>query len=321
MQLQLYQLTRLIHDFERDLFDHLEFHDVSATLYAAPWFLTLFASQFTIGFVSRLFGKKHKNRVKTHTQTLSVPDVIFLLGIEGVFRVSLSLLTVFKQEILKCNSFESIMDLLRTDLPNLSVESMNKVIHYVFQLDLGEKLMMYDIEYHVVQEETCTLNSTNEIPVYESKGSQCDPGPETVETEAQTSTTASHLEMDQEYRLTSLQNDLRDQKRENMQLSDQLHVAQSSVNSLESSLDRYKSTMKQFETRIRTVEEERDALLQSNTMIRRRCEKLEAELAALISAPSATSSTPPPPALNEPSAMVTEEGGYHCINFISRNSI
>jgi len=56
-QIELYQLTRLLHDNYRDLYDHFEMYDIAPTLYAAPWFLTLFASQFPLGFVARVFGK------------------------------------------------------------------------------------------------------------------------------------------------------------------------------------------------------------------------------------------------------------------------
>lgn len=237
---------------------------------------------------------------------------------EGVFRVSLCFLTEFKDEIMKCNSFESIMEFLRTDLPNLRFESMNRVISNVFGMDLKEKLMMYEIEYHVVQEElasspvvieptrepTRTEPTRTEPTRTESRGSQCDPGPDMNESEAQTITTSSILEMDHEDRLIALQNDVRDQKRENMQLSDQLHVAQSNIHTLESSLDRYKSTMKQLEARLRSVEEERDALMQSNTMIRRRCEKLESELQSCN--PSGTASS------NEPNitTMTSDDGTF-----------
>ncbi|RUS80348.1 hypothetical protein EGW08_011887, partial [Elysia chlorotica] len=55
LQMKLYQLTRLIHDHCREVYDHFEKHDISPTLYAAPWFLTLFASQFPLGFVARVF--------------------------------------------------------------------------------------------------------------------------------------------------------------------------------------------------------------------------------------------------------------------------
>lgn len=55
----MYQLSRLLHDYHRDLYDHLEEHEIGPSLYAAPWFLTVFASQFPLGFVARVFGELH----------------------------------------------------------------------------------------------------------------------------------------------------------------------------------------------------------------------------------------------------------------------
>lgn len=55
-QIQMYQLSRLLHDYHRDLYNHFEEHEICPSLYAAPWFLTLFASQFPLSFVSRIFG-------------------------------------------------------------------------------------------------------------------------------------------------------------------------------------------------------------------------------------------------------------------------
>lgn len=56
LQVQLYQLSRLLHDQQPALYAHLDKHEVAPTLYAAPWMLTLFASQFPLGFVTRVFG-------------------------------------------------------------------------------------------------------------------------------------------------------------------------------------------------------------------------------------------------------------------------
>lgn len=56
MQIQMYQLSRLLHDYHQDLYNHLEEHEIGPSLYAAPWFLTMFASQFPLGFVARVFG-------------------------------------------------------------------------------------------------------------------------------------------------------------------------------------------------------------------------------------------------------------------------
>uniref|UniRef100_A0A673CWX9 TBC1 domain family, member 4 n=1 Tax=Sphaeramia orbicularis TaxID=375764 RepID=A0A673CWX9_9TELE len=56
LQIQMYQLSRLLHDYHRELYNHFEEHEICPSLYAAPWFLTLFASQYPLGFVSRIFG-------------------------------------------------------------------------------------------------------------------------------------------------------------------------------------------------------------------------------------------------------------------------
>lgn len=59
----MYQLSRLVHDKLHDLYEHLEEHEVTPQLYAAPWFLTMFASQFSLSFVVRVFGKLKANNI------------------------------------------------------------------------------------------------------------------------------------------------------------------------------------------------------------------------------------------------------------------
>ena len=53
----MYQLSRLLHDYHRDLYSHFEQQEIGPSLYATPWFLTAFASHFPLGFVARVFGK------------------------------------------------------------------------------------------------------------------------------------------------------------------------------------------------------------------------------------------------------------------------
>lgn len=57
LQVKLYQLSRLIHDTLPKLYAHFDRNEIAPTLYATSWMLTLFASQFQLGFVSRVFGK------------------------------------------------------------------------------------------------------------------------------------------------------------------------------------------------------------------------------------------------------------------------
>ncbi|XP_062831642.1 TBC1 domain family member 4 isoform X8 [Anolis carolinensis] len=135
LQIQMYQLSRLLHDYHRDLYNHLEENEISPSLYAAPWFLTLFASQFPLGFVARVF------------------DIIFLQGTEVIFKVALSLLSSHEEPIMMCETFESIVEFLKNTLPDMSKPQMEKIMTQVFEMDISKQLHAYEVEYHVLQDE------------------------------------------------------------------------------------------------------------------------------------------------------------------------
>lgn len=67
----MYQLSRLLHDYHRELYSHLEQYEIGPSLYAAPWFLTAFASHFPLGFVARVFGKCTHPQAHFNSQTCS----------------------------------------------------------------------------------------------------------------------------------------------------------------------------------------------------------------------------------------------------------
>lgn len=135
LQIQMYQLSRLLHDYHRDLYNHLEENEISPSLYAAPWFLTLFASQFPLGFVARVF------------------DIIFLQGTEVIFKVALSLLSSQETMIMECENFENIVEFLKNTLPDMNTSEMEKIITQVFEMDISKQLHAYEVEYHVLQDE------------------------------------------------------------------------------------------------------------------------------------------------------------------------
>ncbi|XP_066429292.1 TBC1 domain family member 1 isoform X1 [Eleutherodactylus coqui] len=135
LQIQMYQLSRLLHDYHRDLYNHLEEYEIGPSLYAAPWFLTMFASQFPLGFVARVF------------------DMIYLQGSEVIFKVALSLLGSHKPLILQQENLESIVDFIKNTLPNLGLVQMEKTINQVFEMDISKQLQDYEVEYHVLQDE------------------------------------------------------------------------------------------------------------------------------------------------------------------------
>ncbi|KAM6972614.1 TBC1 domain family member 1 [Aplochiton taeniatus] len=145
LQIQMYQLSRLLHDYHRELYSHLEQQEIGPSLYAAPWFLTAFASHFPLGFVARVF------------------DMLFLQGSEVIFKVALSLLGSHKPLILQHDSLESIVDFIKTTLPNLGLVQMEKTINQVCEMDLSKQLQAYEVEYHVLQDELLdTLPSLNQ---------------------------------------------------------------------------------------------------------------------------------------------------------------
>ncbi|XP_053109907.1 TBC1 domain family member 1 isoform X3 [Hemicordylus capensis] len=155
LQIQMYQLSRLLHDYHRDLYNHFEAHEIGPSLYAAPWFLTMFASQFPLGFVARVF------------------DMLFLQGSEVIFKVALSLLGSHKPLILQHENLENIVDFIKCILPNLGLVQMEKTINQVFEMDISKQLQAYEVEYHVLQDELIdsTLNDNQRMDKLERANS------------------------------------------------------------------------------------------------------------------------------------------------------
>ncbi|XP_042661920.1 TBC1 domain family member 4 [Tyto alba] len=205
LQIQMYQLSRLLHDYHRDLYNHLEENEISPSLYAAPWFLTLFASQFPLGFVARVF------------------DIIFLQGTEVIFKVALSLLSSQETSVMGCESFENIVDFLKTTIPDMTQPQMEKIITQVFEMDISKQLHAYEVEYHVLQDEL------------QENVNPCDEG-EPLE------------------KLERANNHL---KRQNMDLLEKLQVAHAKIQSLESSLETILTQENKMKTVIQSLEQEK----------------------------------------------------------------
>ncbi|XP_041054884.1 TBC1 domain family member 4 isoform X2 [Carcharodon carcharias] len=211
LQIQMYQLSRLLHDYHRDLYNHLEDNEVSPSLYAAPWFLTFFASQFPLGFVARVF------------------DIMFLQGTDVVFKVALSLLSSHEALILQCDSFETIVDFIKSTIPNLSHTQMEKTIVQVFEMDISKQLHAYEVEYHVLQDEMVEGSSP------------CD-------------------DVD---RLEKLERANCQLKRQNMELLEKLQATRFKIQNLEASIESILSRENKMKLLIRTMEQEKQTHLKT----------------------------------------------------------
>ncbi|KAK3542772.1 hypothetical protein QTP70_002973 [Hemibagrus guttatus] len=205
LQIQMYQLSRLLHDYHRGLYSHLEEHEISPSLYAAPWFLTLFASQFPLGFVSRIF------------------DLLFVQGTEVIFKVALCLLSNHEGEILECDSFESIVDYLKTTIPALTQNQMEETISKAIEMDISKQLHAYEVEYHVLQDE------------------MVDAAPPSEESD----------------RLDKLEKINAQLKKQNMDLLEKLQAARVKIQSLENSVESFLARESQMKHMIRSLEQEK----------------------------------------------------------------
>ncbi|XP_047456933.1 TBC1 domain family member 4 isoform X3 [Mugil cephalus] len=205
LQIQMYQLSRLLHDYHRELYNHFEEHEICPSLYAAPWFLTLFASQFPLGFVSRIF------------------DFLFVQGTEVIFKVALCLLSSHEGEIVECDSFESIVDYLKTTLPTLTQTQMEQTIAKVMEMDISKQLHAYEVEYHVLQDE------------------MLDGGPQPDDSE----------------RLDKLEKTNAQLKKQNMDLLEKLQAARQKIQTLETNVESFLSRESKMKHVIRSLEQER----------------------------------------------------------------
>ncbi|CAG5940608.1 unnamed protein product [Menidia menidia] len=209
LQIQMYQLSRLLHDYHRDLHTHLEQQEIGPSLYATPWFLTLFASHFPLGFVARVF------------------DMLFLQGSEVIFKVALSLLGSHKPLILQHDNLESIVDFIKTTLPNLGLVQMEKTINQVCEMDLSKQLQAYEVEYHVLQDELLDTPPT----------------------------------LNQQQRAAQLERTNQSLRQQNLDLLEELQVSHARVCSLEGRVEALAQSEERLKEQVSALEEEKRQLL------------------------------------------------------------
>lgn len=67
--------------------------------------------------------------------------------------MAITLVSRFQNKILACESFETIVDFLKIDLPKLAVDEQESIVNDVLAMDIGDKLLRFEVEYQVFQEE------------------------------------------------------------------------------------------------------------------------------------------------------------------------
>lgn len=145
LYLHLYQLNRLIKDQLPKLYDHFEQTGVETHMYASQWFLTIFTARFPLYLVFHIL------------------DVFLLDGTEFLFKVALTLLTEFENE-LRTLDFEGILKYFRVTLPKRcrSTGFARKVIKKACERKV-KKLKQYREDYLTQKE----LNEKKEFAMKE----------------------------------------------------------------------------------------------------------------------------------------------------------
>lgn len=67
-----------------------------------------------------------------HENFIFFLDIIFLQGTEVIFKVALSLLSSQETLIMECENFESIVEFLKSSLPDMNTTEMEKIITQVW---------------------------------------------------------------------------------------------------------------------------------------------------------------------------------------------
>lgn len=262
LQVKLYQLMRLIHDHFKDLYNHFEMYEIAPALYATPWFLTLFASQFPLGFVARVF------------------DMIFIQGPDVIFKVGLMLLGSHRELILQCDSFEGVVDFLKTTLPEMAQVQMERVINQAFDLDISKQLQAYEVEYHVFSEEM----------LYSPRHNHHSAPPSL--------TGANHPAV------IALQQTVRRLRQQNLELVEKLQRAHSQQHSLQLAANEHRVNEDKLKSRVRTLELERSDLLQTVASLKNLIPESErSKLPHLLQMQSLSASSSP---------SLPRKSGYSC---------
>jgi len=118
----MYQLDTLIQEHIPDLYVHFQSQAIHTNLYASSWFLTLFATSLPLAITCRIM------------------DCFLCDGIEIIFRVALTLLTMGKHELLLLD-IEGVIKYFQKDMPKIFESDPDVVFNMAFLLKINQKKM------------------------------------------------------------------------------------------------------------------------------------------------------------------------------------
>ncbi|KAK6626884.1 ecotropic viral integration site [Polyplax serrata] len=118
----MFQLENLVQEFIPDLYVHFQSQSFHTSMYASSWFLTLFTTALSLPMACR------------------VMDVFLLEGMEIIFKLALSLLTLGKEELLSLD-MEGMLKFFQKQLPQKAEADPENVMNVAFSFKLNTKKM------------------------------------------------------------------------------------------------------------------------------------------------------------------------------------
>jgi len=152
LYLRFYQLDRLIEDHLSDLWKHFSTQHIESHMYASQWFLTLFTAKFPLYVVFYIL------------------DIYLLEGTPVLFQVSLSLLQLSKDDLVKLD-FEGILKYFRIQLPKnyTSEENAKILMQLACSKRVKNQLTSYEKAYHAIREADRQKGNTIKLMQKENK--------------------------------------------------------------------------------------------------------------------------------------------------------
>lgn len=251
LKLQLYQLTRLVHDRLPKLYQHFNNHNVEPFLYATPWFLALFSTQFTPEFAMRAL------------------DHVLLHGVAMIFKIMLSLLQLGEHALCQLNTFEQILDYLQTELPRTSSERADEVLLLACGFAVpAEELHRLAEEYAALQDSAKRLSGS-----WEDDGGQNDGGNSSAAPSAPTSPShARHVAQRQQLqqRITQLRLAALDKEAQLQEVKREAEGYRQQVNHAKSALQTLRNEVTTAQLEAAAARQEADKLKRQNGKLRAR---------------------------------------------------
>ncbi|XP_050683639.1 ecotropic viral integration site 5 ortholog isoform X2 [Leptidea sinapis] len=129
----MFQLDSLIQELLPDLHAHFQAQNFNTTIYASRWFLTLFTTTLSLPLSCRIM------------------DVFLSEGIEIVFKISLALLTMGKNDLFSLD-MENMLKYMQKELPAKVEENAEEFMNLAYSIKVNQKRMKkLEKEYTVIK--------------------------------------------------------------------------------------------------------------------------------------------------------------------------